>query len=84
MFTLEDLKEDTEYWMRLRVGNTAGVSSWTSPVLIATIVENDAELEEILALIEEGSLYEDIFFGLLWSALVLATGGGCILVMKRL
>ncbi|XP_026315747.1 limbic system-associated membrane protein-like [Hyposmocoma kahamanoa] len=83
VFTLEDLKEETEYWMRLRVGNSAGVSSWTSPVLIATTASQD-ELEDILALVEEGSLYEDIFFGFLWSAMILAGGGGCILVLKRL
>lgn len=82
MFTIKYLKEETEYWMRLRVGNSAGLSSWTSPVLIATTIQD--ELEDTLALIEEGSLYEDIFFGVLWSAMILAAGGGCILVLKRL
>lgn len=81
MFTLEDLQEETQYWMRLRVGNSAGQSSWTSPILIETTADED--FQEIYYVIE-GSLYQDIFFGLFWAVMVLAFGGGCILLIKRL
>lgn len=83
MLTIGGLKAETEYWMRLRVGNSAGLSSWTSPILIATTMDDD-EVEEIMALIEEGPYFEDILFGILWAAVIFAAGGGCILVLKRL
>ncbi|OWR50506.1 hypothetical protein KGM_201986 [Danaus plexippus plexippus] len=45
LIKLDDLKEETEYWVRFKAVNDAGESAWSEPILASTVAKPEEEIE---------------------------------------
>lgn len=94
---LEHLEPETEYWVRIRATNEAGVAPWSDPALFETNDEEDLDIEtpeeeeeedekenspDDEAVVADDDNDSGTFYGIFFAGAIAITVVACVFIMR--